>query len=101
MTNVGSFLNAIFAMAGLEGTQPPTAARDGARLASMGESAAASFPEGWERLRIERVYIGGEAFTLDAMHGQPAKLTPRVRRRGPGRARAEERAGGGPGGSEH
>eukprot|EP00966_Prymnesium_polylepis_P011377 261999-Prymnesium_polylepis.3 len=68
VTNVGSFVAALFSMAGL--------AFGGGAAGTGAARGVAAFPEGWNRLRIGRVYIGGEAYALDAEHGQRATLTP-------------------------
>ena len=36
----------------------------------------ACLPEGWSRIEVDRVYLGGQAYRLEAVHGKKAVLTP-------------------------
>lgn len=69
MTNVGSFLSTLYALAGVQ--------------AKMGKVGAAwivrnaTLPSGWDSLSFGRVELGGDtAFRLDVAHGAHATLTP-------------------------
>jgi hypothetical protein len=31
-------------------------------------------PEGWDAIEVERIWLRGEAYRLDATHGRPARL---------------------------
>ncbi|HUV04503.1 MAG TPA: hypothetical protein VMX94_05295 [Armatimonadota bacterium] len=36
----------------------------------------ACLPDGWKRIEIERIYLGGQAYSLEAEHGRKARLAP-------------------------
>ncbi|MHC4797824.1 MAG: hypothetical protein ACYTF1_14370 [Planctomycetota bacterium] len=36
----------------------------------------ACLPEGWTKIEVDRIYLGGQAYRLEALHGSKAALTP-------------------------
>jgi len=36
----------------------------------------ACLPEGWTRIEIGRIYLGGQAYCIEVEHGKKATLTP-------------------------
>jgi len=36
----------------------------------------ACLPEGWSKIEADRIYLGGQAYRLEAVHGKKAVLTP-------------------------
>jgi hypothetical protein len=79
ITHLGSFLSTVYSMIGIEvgGTlqqsdQRPT--RKGTSHSWVVRNA--SFPQGWARLAIQRIFLDGQPFRLTAAHGQRAELEP-------------------------
>lgn len=68
MTNVGSFLSTLYALAGVQ-----------AKMGATGEAwiaRNATLPHGWDSLSFGRVELGGAVYRLDVAHGERATLTP-------------------------
>ena len=71
VTNAGSLLSTVYSMTGLElGPRGDPAAPDSWLVRN------ASLPQGWDAISFGRVWLGGQAFSLDALHGSRAALTP-------------------------
>ena len=71
VTNAGSLLSTVYSMTGLELGPRGDPAAPGSWLVRN-----ASLPEGWDAVSFGRVWLGGQAFSLDAQHGSRATLTP-------------------------
>ena len=68
MTNVGSFLSTLYALAGVQ-----------AKMSKVGAAwivRNATLPSGWDSLSFGRVELGGDTFRLEVVHGARATLTP-------------------------
>jgi trehalose/maltose hydrolase-like predicted phosphorylase len=64
--NLGGFLSSLYF--GL-----PRLRMTSESLATWSEAPVA-MPEGWDAIEVERIWLRGEAYRLDATHGRPARL---------------------------
>jgi hypothetical protein len=64
--NLGGFLSSLYF--GL-----PRLRMTSESLATWSEAPVA-MPEGWDGIEVERIWLRGEAYRLDATHGRPARL---------------------------
>lgn len=66
MTNVGSFLSTLYALAGLQAKMNAPAEAWLVRNATL--------PAGWDALSFGRVELGGAAYRLEVAHGARGRL---------------------------